>query len=361
MKKRLIVALLTAVSIVQSSTASASSIENVIVPHSISIVDGILDSECPEDLSFSFGESEVIVPVTVCEQGGLLVGVRKRCNNPYRGLNLQLYRDSACTEPISPIIEFQDSSFVSSSIECAEAGTYYLRADLLRTDEVEQEMLFSLSVDFVSSVNRSLTEQETVCSFGSNYATNYSFSLDQDGGAVFSFLGICSFLNPNSITLDLLDSDGSLVRQGIRIVPSCKDGKYSAVFALKAGSYRLRTHSLVSYVLNYSCRQVFSSSKETAQRISFNKQYFGVVEDFSCNWFFPDLDKKQRVRLVYSASSGSSLKFELSDSNGRPVQTVTVFNGVLKTTKKCKKGTYYFKVSKEGCSAEDCYSFVLKE
>ncbi len=357
MKKRFLVVLLAAVSIVQSSTASASSMESVIVPHSISIVDGILDSECPEDLSFSLGESEMIVPITVCERGSLLIGVRKRCNNPYRGLNLQLYRDSACTEPVSSSIEFSDSPFVSSSIECTEAGTYYLQAELLRTDEVEQEMLFSLSVNFVSSIPQSLAEEEVICGFGS---TDYLFSLVQDGCAVFSFLGICGFPNPNDITLDLLDRDGSLIRQGICIA-SCIEGEYNTVFSLKAGSYRLRVHSLVPYVLSYVCRQVSFSSKENAQKLSFDQQYNGVIRDFSCNWFRLDLDKKQRAYLVYSTSSGNSLNFELLDSDGRPVQADTVSNGVFKTTKKCKKGTYYLRVSKEECSVKDCYSFVLKK
>lgn len=359
MKKRLIAALLIAVSVVvQSSTTSAFCMESVIVPHSISIVDGILDSECPEDLSFSFGKSEVVVPITVCERGSLLIGVRKRCNNPYRGLTLQLYRDSSCTELVSSIMEFEDSPFTSSNVECTETGTYYLRAELLRTDEVDQEMLFSLSVNFVSNVNRSLKEEETVCGFGD---TDYSFSLIQDGCAVFSFSGIDSFLNPNSISLDLLNSDGSLVRQGIRIIASGMEGEYSAVFARKAGTYHLRVYSLVPYALNYSCKQVFFSSKETAKRISFNREYFGVVENSSCNWFCLDLNKRQRVHLVYNTSSGSSLNFELLDSNGCSVQTNVISNGVLKTAKKCKKGTYYLRVSTKGYSAEDDYSFVLKE
>ncbi len=362
MKKRLIAALLIAVSVVvQSSTTSAFCMESVIVPHSISIVDGILDSECPEDLSFSFGESEVVVPITVCERGSLLIGVRKRWNNPYRGLNLQLYRDSSCTEPVSSIMEFEDSPFASSSVECTETGTYYLRAELLRTNEVDQEMLFSLSVDFVSNVNRSLKEEETVCGFGGSYGTDYSFSLVRDSCAVFSFSGIDSFLNANSISLDLLNSNGSLIRQGIRIIASGMEGEYSAVFTRKAGTYHLRVHSLVPYALSYSCKQVFSSSKETAKRISFNREYFGVVENSSCNWFCLDLNKRQCVHLVYNTSSGSSLNFELLDSNGCPVQTNVISNGVLKTAKKCKKGTYYLRVSTKGYSAEDDYSFVLRE
>lgn len=301
---------------------------------------------------FEDGATSQIMPLDIEKKGGLAVTVTQSSINRFSSLRLGLFKDRECTEQCGDYLYlFEEDSSKIGAMPVDGKGTYYLKADLTRTDD--DDTRFYLTTAFASGEDRTLNSGETTSVYSESPVT---FKVRAEKAGIIQLSGVTG-------RFSLKDASGKI----------CTGSVDSGLFAVGKGTYNITCDADENYY-TLTCKvkpQIENSgeSKIKARQIAWGTIVNGTVSEGekSADWYKVKLSKKGNVSFSVDVAGNSDLLFRVYTADGKAVDIgkEQLSNGTynFKSNGKWKKGIYYVKAYKAAKTGSCIYAlkFEVKE
>ncbi len=318
------------------------------------------------DLKVPVATKSLVVPINMDYKGQLKINLLGR--EVSKGMNIYLYSDEACTSQIG------NSKYLSSysleddmKLDIPKKATYYLKFELLSYAEADATV--SITPYSLNSEDRTLKNNTWVFSHPFSYGSQISNKITVNTSGYIAVEGIDTS-DYSSFGVTLCNSKKAKLSEETYI-NSSKD--YTTYFAVKKGTYYIKTKSSNDYKLRYkftAVKDTGNPSKSKATSIGKGKTAKGLVlsEDSvsKADWYKVKLTSKRKLSFEIYGKSCDLICFEIIPASKNVIligSTVRIYDaggGVYSTQDSMPAGTYYIKVTKTRKTCSGNYSIKFK-
>lgn len=335
------------------------------------------------EIVFEKDVKELTYPVEVTKQGVLLMTLKDTDPN-YISLSAQLYEDEGLTKKIGGTIYL--SSGEENDFDVAEikkSGTYYMKFDLSRKYDYNEQLKFLVELDLVPGGIREIKKDITYLAY-QDYDTSenlYKINVYKTGLVTLNI----GFSSENgeygqSARVTLLNSKKKAISEQVGLYSEKnEDGTYNnelyQFYALTKGTYYIKIDTSGGlHALNYTISNVADKSGASLSKAAGIKVGGSAVSGICTNsdkttkvdWYKITLKNDKVVTFNINSKIDGKLKVEICDSKGDTVWYGSFYlyegaeSGEIQSDGKWGKGTYYIKVYKTDAKSSGYYSIKVK-
>lgn len=318
------------------------------------------------DLKVPVATKSLVVPINMDYKGQLKINLLGR--EVSKSIDVNLYSDEACTSKIGYSGYLYSSSLEDDmKLDIPKKATYYLKFEL--SSYAESDATVSITPYSLSSEDKTLKNNNWVLSHPVTYNSQISNKITVEASGYIAVEGV-SISDYGSVSVTLCNSKKANLSEQIYL-SSTKD--YTTYFAVKKGTYYIKSQSADDYKLRYkftAVKDTSNTSKSKAISIGKGKTAKGLVlsEDSTskADWYKVKLTSKRKLSFEIKAKSCDLICFEIIPASKNVIligSTVRIYDaggGVYSTQDSMPAGTYYIKVTKTRKTCSGNYSIKFK-